>query len=77
MHSFMTCQWSTVARGAHWRPPDSSSNAARPLTSQSAATVNGAVNEKPAERCPSLLCCMPTELRNHRASASLHTGSND
>jgi hypothetical protein len=58
MHSFMTCQWSTVAWGAHWRPPDSSSNAARPLTSHRASTINVAVNENPAERCPSLLCCM-------------------
>jgi hypothetical protein len=47
------------------------------LTSQRASTVNVAVNENPAERCPSLLCCMPTELRNHQVSASLHTGSND
>jgi hypothetical protein len=39
MHSFVTCQWSTVARGAHWRPPDSSSNAARPVTSQWASKL--------------------------------------
>jgi hypothetical protein len=74
MHSFMTCQRSTFARGAQWRPPDSSSDAARALTSQWASTVNVAVNENPAERRPSLLCCMPIELRNHRVSASLHPG---
>jgi hypothetical protein len=47
------------------------------LTSHRASVVNVAVNENPAERCPSLLCQTPTEQRKHRISVPLHTGSND
>jgi hypothetical protein len=45
--------------------------------SHRASAVNVAVNENSADPCSCLLWQMPTEQRNHRISASLHTGSND